>query len=359
MFVQGINPHSGTYRFIIALMVQYWSVSMKSRFCILLLITVLLTGCKQSSVLTNTIEPSRAPTQVATTTQDALVATRVAATLTAQAAPPTPTSLATTTVTPQPSSTATATATATPTSTGTGTPAATQTPSPTPSPTPVKSAATGKVCYLVGQAIPAMTAYFQNSATGAVAELTIATGQITYTATLTPGTYIAYAWLPDFSFGGLYSNAVPCGLKASCDDHAARPFTVQAGKVTKGIDLCDWYTGPFEIPYPPGQEPTTTVGSIEGSIFYPGGNPPALKVVAFNVKTKYWYWVGTVSGGTYFTLADLPPGTYHVVAYADNGQAGGYADSAHNLINIVVKAGQTVIVEINDWEGSFPSNPVK
>jgi hypothetical protein len=330
---------------------------MKSRFCVLLLITVLLTSCKQSSVPTNTIEPSRAPTQAATSTLDALVATRVAATLTAEAASPTPTSLATITVTPQP--TAKPTATATPTSTGTETPAATQTPSPTPSPTPVKSAATGKVCYLVGQAIPAMTAYFQNSATGAVTELPIATGQITYTATLTPGAYIAYAWLPDFSFGGLYSNAVPCGLKASCDDHAARPFTVQVGKVTKGIDLCDWYTGPFVIPYPPGQEPTTTVGTIAGSIFYPGGNPPALKVVAFNVKTKYWYWVGTASGGTYFTLADLPPGTYHVVAYADNGQAGGYADSAHSLINIVVKAGQTVNIEINDWEGSFPSNPVK
>jgi hypothetical protein len=204
-----------------------------------------------------------------------------------------------------------------------------------------------------------MTAYFQNSTTGAVAELPIAAGQITYTVTLTPGTYIAYAWLPDFSFGGLYSNAVPCGLKASCDDRAARPFSVQVGKVTKGIDICDWYTGPFAIPYPPGQEPASTVGTIAGTISYPGGNPPVLKVVAFNVKSKYWYWVGTVSGDTYFSLADLPPGTYHVVAYADNGQAGGYADSAHNLIDIVVKSGQTANIEINDWQGSFPANPVK
>ena len=202
---------------------------MKSRFYFLLLITILLTSCKQSSASTNTIEPSRAPTQVSTSTLDALVATRVAATLTAQVASLTPTSLATTTATHQPA--ATETVTSTPTSTGTETPTSTQTPSPTPSPTPAKSAATGKVCYLVGQTIPAMTAYFQNSATGAVSELPIVTGQITYTATLTPGTYIAYAWLPDFSFGGLYSNAVPCGLKASCDDHAALPFTVQKGKV--------------------------------------------------------------------------------------------------------------------------------
>ena len=204
-----------------------------------------------------------------------------------------------------------------------------------------------------------MTAYFQNSATGTVAELPIDAGQITYTVVLTPGTYVAYAWLPDFSFGGLYSNAVPCGLKASCDDHAARPFTVKAGQVTKGIDICDWYTGPFEIPYPPGQEPTTTVGEIAGVISYPSGNPPSLQIVAFNVKTKYWYWVGTASGDTYFSITDLPPGTYHVVAYAENGQAGGYAGSDHNLIDIIVKAGQTVNIEINDWEGSFPSNPVK
>jgi hypothetical protein len=204
-----------------------------------------------------------------------------------------------------------------------------------------------------------MTTYFQNSTTGEVSELPIATGQITYTISLLPGTYIAYAWLLDFSFGGLYSNAVPCGLKASCDDHAARPFTVQVGQITKEIDVCDWYIGPFVIPYPPGKEPTTTVGTITGTISYPGGNPPALKVVAFNVKTMYWYWTGTVLGDTYFSLADLPPGTYHVVAYADNYQAGGYADGDHNLIDIVVKAGQTANIEINDWEGNFPANPVK
>jgi hypothetical protein len=204
-----------------------------------------------------------------------------------------------------------------------------------------------------------MTAYFQNSTTGTVTELPIAAGQITYTVPLTPGVYIAYAWLQDFSFGGLYSDAVPCGLKASCDDHDPRGFTVQAGKETKGVDICDWYTGPFVIPYPPGQEPTATVGSIAGVISYPSGTPPSLKVVAFNVKTNYWYWVGTASGDTYFTLAELPPGTYHVVAYADNGNAGGYADEAHNLIDIIVRAGQTANIEINDWEGSFPSNPVK
>jgi hypothetical protein len=332
---------------------------MKSKICFFLLFVLVLSSCKGISKPTETLEPPPTLTRVATSTLDVIVATRVAATLTAQAAPSTPTLVVTSTVTPPPAATVTATATPTAIPTATEMPATTQPSSPTPSPTPVEAAATGKVCYLVGQGMPDMTAYFQNSTTGAVAELPIATGQITYTLTLTPGTYIAYAWLPDFSLGGLYSNAVPCGLKASCDDHAARPFTVQAGKVTRGIDICDWYTGPFVIPYPPGYEPTSTVGTIAGTISYPSGNPPALKVVAFNVKTKYWYWVGTVSGDTYFSLADLPPGIYHVVAYVDNGQAGGYADDAHNLIDIVLKAGQTVSTEINDWQGSFPANPIK
>jgi hypothetical protein len=323
---------------------------MKYIVYLLLLISISITGCKGASSPTKTPEPSPVPSQTATSQQDALVATQVAATLTAQVAPATPTKTAESTHTPIPSATVTSMPTVT------VIPATTV--APTLAPTPVRASAAGKICY-PAENIPAMTAYFQNSATGTVAELPIASGQITYTLTLTPGTYIAYAWLPDFSFGGLYSNAVPCGLKTSCTDHAARAFTVKAGQVTKGVDICDWYTGPFVIPYPPGQEPAATVGIISGSINYPEGNPPALKVVAFNLTTKFWYWVGTVSGDTYFSITDLPPGTYHVVAYTENGKAGGYADADHNLIDIELKSGQDVSIEINDWQGNFPANPVK
>jgi hypothetical protein len=205
---------------------------MKSRINFLLLIVILLTSCKGASTPTETVKPLPTSTQASTSTLDIIVATRVAATLTAQSAPPTPTLADTSTVTPPPPATATVTQTATPTSTTalTATPTSTDTPTPEPSPTPIQSAATGKMCY-PSDSIPAMTAYFQNSTTGTVIELPIAAGQITYTITLTPGTYIAYAWLPDFSYGGLYSNAVPCGLTTSCDDHAARPFTVKASQV--------------------------------------------------------------------------------------------------------------------------------
>jgi hypothetical protein len=101
------------------------------------------------------------------------------------------------------------------------------------------------------------------------------------------------------------------------------------------------------------------VGSISGTIANYPGTQPALTVVATNVKTKYWYYWKTGEGDPYFLLEELPPGTYHVVAYTDGGKAGGYADSGHNLIDVVVKPGENVYIVVNDWEGDFPSSPVK
>jgi hypothetical protein len=72
--------------------------------------------------------------------------------------------------------------------------------------------------------------------------------------------------LPDFSQGGLYSRAVPCGLGEDCEDHTLLPFTIEQTEITQGIDLCDWYAGPFNVPYPPGMERTEVTGVISGSL---------------------------------------------------------------------------------------------
>lgn len=250
---------------------------------------------------------------------------------------------------------------ATPTQASSPTPAFTLTPTFTPPPTATPLPTTGKVfgqvCYLVGADIPAMSAYFQETRTNAVVQVPIAAGQITYTVTLTPGNYVAYAWLPDFSRGGMYT---VCGGKKGCSDHSALAFAVRAGDRLSGIDLCDWYAGPFNVPYPPGYKPEQTVGSISGTAAnYPGDNVPILTVVATNVKTGYWYYWQTGENNPYFVLEKLPPGTYHVVAYAENGKAGGYADSGHHLLDVIVKPGEDVYVVVNDWEGDFPSSPVK
>ncbi len=231
-----------------------------------------------------------------------------------------------------------------------GTPGASQTDLLAATPNSLTGRVEGRVCYTRG-AITAMTAYFQNTLTGAVTEADLAAGADAFQKDLPPGSYIAYAWLPDFSVGGLYS-ACPNG--SGCDNHTPLTFTVAAGQSTPGIDLCDWYHGPFDVPYPPGFSPGATVGSISGSIYgYPGGAGAQLTVVAFNPKTKYWYYVNLLPGGRYYTIEGLPPGTYQVVAYDSSGSAGGTS------ANIAVAAGEDTTADISDWSGSFPSNPVK
>lgn len=220
----------------------------------------------------------------------------------------------------------------------------------------------GKVCY-PSEGIPAMTAYFEETKTHAVVELPIAAGQDHYAILLPPGTYLAYAWLPDFSYGGLYSQAVACGMKTTCKDHQPLPFEVKAGETLEHIDLCDWYAGPFNVPYPPGKEPTQVTGGISGALNYPGGGPPELHVVAFNLNTHNWYYVNTNPGTNSYRIDQLPPGNYQVVGYDPDGNAGGYADAGHELIEVTVKAGEvTTGIDLNDWHappGAFPPDPTR
>jgi hypothetical protein len=115
---------------------------------------------------------------------------------------------------------------------------------------PTTGTVTGRVCY-PSEGIPPMTAYFQDTATSAVTTLDIAQNQGTYSIDLLPATYIAYAWLPGFTIGGSYSQAVPCGLTVSCTDHTPIPITVAAGGTVDDVDICDWYSQD-SVPLPPG-----------------------------------------------------------------------------------------------------------
>jgi Polysaccharide lyase family 4, domain II len=214
------------------------------------------------------------------------------------------------------------------------------TPTVKPSPTAVVSKVTGKVCFpKTGRSD--LRAFFQEVTKGTVSELAISAASNDYEVTLDPGNYIAYVWLPDFSFGGMYSTST-----------TPSPFAVFPGETTNGIDLCDWSHGPFDVPYPPGTEPQQTTGSITGSVSYPYGDIPVLTLVAFSKSTPYWYWVGTAAGQRYFTMVNLPPGKYQVVAYDGSGRAGG-SDV------VTVTAGDSAQADVTDWNGSFPANPVK
>jgi hypothetical protein len=230
------------------------------------------------------------------------------------------------------------------------------------SPTPQGDNVMGKICY-PSEGIPAMTAYFEESDTHAVVELPIAAGQDHYATILPPGTYLAYAWLPDFSYGGLYSQAVICGLKATCKDHRPLSFEVKTGETLENIDLCDWYAGPYNVPYPPGKEPTQITGGVSGALNYPAGAAPELHVVAFNLNTHNWYYVVTNPGASSFLIDKLPPGSYQVIGYDLDGNAGGHADAGHDLIDVTVKAGEvTAGIDLNDWHappGAFPPDPTR
>jgi hypothetical protein len=208
----------------------------------------------------------------------------------------------------------------------------------------------GKVCYPGGIATD-LKAYFQNTVTNLAVELSITAGSAQYSVDVPPGSYIAYAWVTDFSIGGSYS---ACGQTPGCGDATPKTFTVAPGQKVTGIDLCDWSHGPFDVPYPPGFQPTARLGIVAGSINgYPYGSLPQLAVVAFSQDTPYWYWAGTAAGQVYYTVTDLPPGDYQIVAYDDAGHAGG------SPAIVTVTAGQTATADITDWASSWPDNPLK
>ena len=125
---------------------------------------------------------------------------------------------------------------------------------PTQTPEPVSSTGTvaGKICY-PSEFIPSMTVHFQNNETGTVSHLQIAENQIIYNMELEPGDYFAFAYPEEqsISLGGMYSEAVACGLTAECTDHTLLVFTVTPGETISGVDICDWYAQD-QLPPPPG-----------------------------------------------------------------------------------------------------------
>jgi hypothetical protein len=272
----------------------------------------------------------------------------------------TPTRMLTTQPVQSPTARPTQTETVTPLPLPTHTPV----PSPTSSATPTELPfnVTGKICF-PGVTIPPMTAFFEDTGAGTVSELPISENQDSYDIKLAPGTYIAYAWLADYSQGGLYSHAVTCGLNENCDDHGVQPFSIQKDQILEGIDLCDWYAGPFNVPYPPGVDKGDFTGGISGRLNYRDSNPVALRVVAFSTETGYWYWVNTEPNQAFYGINNLPPGSYHVVAYDTQGRAGGHATDKHQLIEVLVIAGElTEGADINDWNASpdaFPPDPTR
>lgn len=245
----------------------------------------------------------------------------------------------------------------------------------------------GAVCY-PSHSIPAMNVYFSKVGTlDAPLSFSIAENQSSYSFPVPEGTYLAYAWLPDLSLGGAYTKAIACGLTADCTNHDLVQFHVPAGETVTGIDLCDWYTDPGNIPGPDGnyynpleqsntgsgQTGSGSTGVISGFLSYPSSFYPSMNVIAFDMNSDTFYYSTTSEGSNYYEIHNLPPSTYYVIAYlAGEDYAGAYTNAVpcglsvdctnHNYIPVLVNPGQTV-TEVNpqDWyapEGTFPANPL-
>lgn len=117
-------------------------------------------------------------------------------------------------------------------------------------------------------------------------------------------------------------------------------------------------------------------GVIAGRLGFPGEETPPMRVYAIAEGGGAHRLVTTAAKQTTFSIADVPPGRYVVVAYpatADAGDAGAggwsrfvecgmtVACKDHTLIPVVVTAGRTTSgVSVADWyadAGAFPPEP--
>lgn len=123
--------------------------------------------------------------------------------------------------------------------------------------------------------------------------------------------------------------------------------------------------------------PTPTLadvrGKIVGSLGYPSEGIPELTVIAFDtLNQKKYFTIDTKVNQSSFTIPDVDPGSYYVVAYQkDSDFSGSYTKAVpcglsvectdHSMIDVIVNPGETVSgVEVRDWyapTGAFPKKP--
>ena len=198
-----------------------------------------------------------------------------------------------------------------------------------------------------------------------------------------PGTYYVLAFLldpdiADVDFAGAYSQFVLCGLEVGCEDHSLVPVVVPPGETVTGIDLADWYLPIDQSSDWPSNPIRPEAGAISGDLGFPSEYIPPLRVVAFDVTSQDYYFVDTERNQTTYQIPDLPPGTYHVVAYVrEEGPdfSGGYSYfvtcgqsvdcTDHSLIDVVVVAGgvmediDPVDFYAQPGEVDWPENPTQ
>lgn len=153
------------------------------------------------------------------------------------------------------------------------------------------------------------------------------------------------------------------------------PVTIETGPSGEEVSSAATITPPM---IPTSEAAAAETGAISGSLSYPSESVPPMRVIAFRVDNAAWFSVEVMDGGQ-FTLQDLPPGDYYVVAYLiDNSAiqgdfAGGYTSFVpcgmtvecmdHSLIPVSVSPGMTASgIDPGDWyapENTFPPDPTR
>jgi hypothetical protein len=233
---------------------------------------------------------------------------------------------------------------------------------------------TGSVCF-PGESIPEMTLYFEEINRGDLAYQGHLQDQDSYSIILPPGTYIAYAYPEnDPVVGGMYSQAVACGLGAECTDHAPIKFEVNPSEETGNVDICDWYSQEDVPPNPQVEmesESGEIPGTISGKVCFPGGHLPEMTLFIQEVSTGQMTELPIAENQTSYSI-DLEPGRYIAFAYINSGATfgGAYSNlvvcgfedlcSDHTLVEFDVLSGHALNeIDICDWYSlsSLPPDP--
>jgi hypothetical protein len=190
-----------------------------------------------------------------------------------------------------------------------------------------------------------MTLYLQNVATEVLTEVDIALGQSRFSVDLPPGDYTAYAQTVGTELAGAYSQAAVC-RGPGCTDHSLLPFQIEAGEITEGIELCDWYTPPGITPWPetagaaPGDVRVTTLQNMHvytsPSLVYPQLDimPPLSSAKALaRSADRFWLQVEYPAGTLTWLYAPLlqisgQPDALPVITSTTAGETPGQEDSS-------------------------------
>ncbi len=107
----------------------------------------------------------------------------------------------------------------------------------------------GRITYPSGTP-PAMTIYFLRTDGSERYNLDTAPGWTRYSNDLPVGEYVVFAVVPSSSGNnaGGYTQFVTCGETSHCTDHALETVVVREHRVSRHIDIGDWYAPPGTFP---------------------------------------------------------------------------------------------------------------